>query len=267
MDKKSIVSLVVDIGNTTTVIGLFKDKELVDKTTYPSTLDISSSFDQAESLYKDFVLKNPLTKELDGILISSVVPGLTHYIEICLRHFVGKDARILDISMVKDLKMDIDNPNEVGGDLLAALVATKELYSFPSVIVDLGTVSKFLALDKEGTFVGASFAPGLKSSFYAMSGTTALLPDIDKVKERIQSDVPQYFGKNTVSCMRSGIYWSCVSYVESISRNISKSLGGAKLILTGGYSKYIYEVLKKDDFIYDPDLVLKGLNLIYLKNR
>ena len=265
-DLNEITTLVVDIGNTMTAAGFFKGKKLIDKDTHPSDQK-EISLEEIENHAINFAKRNPELRKIDYALVSSVVPGLTRISQIIIQHNNDVEPHVLKLDMVKNLKMKIDNPNEVGGDLLADLVGATNYYGGPCVIIDLGTVSKFLAVDENNCFVGASFAPGLKSSFNALSGTTALLPPIDALKVSTSDEVPFIYGKNTIDCMKSGIYWSCVAYVNDIATRIEKTLGkNVKKILTGGYAKFVLHGLDKDKYILDEDLVLKGLNLIALEN-
>ena len=264
--SENILSVVVDIGNTNISIGLFKGTTLVDKYLHP-TYQPGSTFDGAEDKFRAFIGKHPEFLKPSGAIISSVVPGLTRLTKIFLKYAIGVEPMILSVNMVKDLKMDIDNPNEVGGDLLADLVGAIAYHGYPCVIADLGTVSKYLAIDKNGTFVGASFAPGLKGAFTAMSGNTALLPQLEDIKGSLEKDKPDFYGKNTVDCMKSGIYWLAVNGTDYMAKKMKELLGNdAKRIITGGYAKFIMEGLEGDSFILDEDLVLKGLNLIFLRN-
>lgn len=265
--SEKILSIVVDIGNTNTSVGLFKGTKLVDK--YIHLTRRSATFDEAEDFFKQFLDKHPEFNHPSGALISSVVPGLTRLVSIFLKYTVNIEPQVLSLDLVKDLKMDIDNPEEVGGDLLADLVGAIVYHGYPCVIADLGTVSKYLAIDKNGTFVGASFAPGLKGAFSAMSGNTALLPQLEDIKESIEKDKPDFYGKNTVDCMKSGIYWFGVTGTEYMVKKLQDLLGdsNSKRIITGGYANFILEGLPENSFILDEDLVLKGLNLIYLRNH
>lgn len=265
--SEKILSIVVDIGNTNTAVGLFKGTKLVDKYVHP-TRSNAVTFDDAEEVFTSFIDKHAEFRHPTGVLISSVVPGLTRLTSIFVKYSVGVEPEILSVDMVKDLKMDIDNPKEVGGDLLADLVGAIAYHGYPCVIADLGTVSKYLAIDKNGTFIGASFAPGLKGAFTAMSGNTALLPQLENIKASIEEDKPGFYGKNTVDCMKSGIYWLGVTGTEYMAKKMQDILGkDSKRIITGGYAKYILEGLPENSFILDEDLVLKGLNLIYLRNH
>ena len=264
--SKDVLSIAVDIGNTNINIGLFKGTTLIDRCDY-LTKKVNASFDAVEETIASFLNKHPEFKHADGALIGSVVPSLTRLMEIFINHAANVESKVLTFDMYKDLKMKIDNPHEVGADLIAGIVGALALYKCPCVIADLGTVSKFLVVDKDGAFIGASFTPGLRSAFDALNDSTALLPSLEDIGATDKDTPPALYGKNTVDCMKSGIYWTCVYSVETMLNKCKESLGKDALrIVTGGYSSFIAKGLSDKEIIVDPDLVLKGLNNLYLKN-
>ena len=142
--------------------------------------------------------------------------------------------------------------DKIGADLIADLVGAKTYYKSPALIFDLGTVTKLLAVNKEKKFVGASFIPGMNSALTMFSRRTAMLPDHTKLEK-----APKEVGISTSECMQHGVYWSTVSYIEKQIELQGKST----IILTGGNAIFVKNEIK--NIIYDPDLTLKGMNLMF----
>lgn len=250
--------LVVDIGNSTIVFGFFKDGTLSSRFEIPSSID---SVSLIEHSLKNFATSNAICySDIKGGLICSVVPMYTRNIQTAISHIFGINIPIMDHSYIKDIKMNIDNPLEVGGDIAADIVAANTLFGVASVIIDLGTVSKFVVIDEHKTFIGTSFMPGIQSAMDSMREKTALLPgfNIDEAPKHI-------YGKNTIDSMRSGIYYSSVFAIREIVKQIEKEYGKPmKKIVTGGCSHLVSDAFK--DYTIDKDFVLKGIYFIYKNN-
>ena len=159
-----------------------------------------------------------------------------------------------------DLAIKVDNPMEIGNDLIADLVGAKEKYGYPCLIADLGTASKILLLDKTGTFTSCLIMPGLTLSAESLSNKAALLPEVSLIAP------DSIMAKNTLSAMNAGIVYGHADMILGLIKRYEKELGySCKRILTGGGAIYVKDILK-DDFIYDQNLNLDGLNIIINKN-
>lgn len=253
--------LIVDIGNSQIDIGLFNDEEFVDKFRF-DTEALEKEYEY--KLLRNFVRSHKIdAKDIKGGLIFSVVPHITRLVQIIIKGELDVELPIFNPEKVIDeLKSDIDNPSEIGQDLLADIVGAIHYYGCPVVVSDLGTVTKNLIIDKDGIFQGASFFPGVKANARILNSGTALLPEL---KEVTKPDF--YFGKNTIDAMRCGIFYSHASAIKRCMDRADEEYGYKfKKVITGGYSNIFKEDFAKDKYIVDPDLVLKGMYLIY-KNQ
>lgn len=253
--------LIVDIGNSQIDIGLFNDDKFVDKFRFDTTA-LEKEYEY--KLLRNFIRAHKIdTKEIKGGLIFSVVPHITRLVQIIIKGEIEVELPIFNPEKVIDeLKSDIDNPSEIGQDLLADIVGAIHYYGCPVVVSDLGTVTKNLIIDKDGIFQGVSFFPGVKANARILNSGTALLPELKEV-----SKPDFYFGKNTIDAMRSGIYYCHVSAIKRFMEKTDEEFGYKfKKIVTGGFSNLFKDDFASDKYIVDPDLVLKGMYLIY-KNQ
>lgn len=250
------LSLAVDVGNSQISVGIFAEYNLVDR------LDVKTKtfeIDPFVTTLKEFASKNNIdANDISKSMICSVVPHLTRLIQNSVKSVFNIDARILGKEEIAKVAMQVDNPNEVGGDLVADLVAAKEIYGYPCLIVDLGTLTKNLVLDKRGVFVGTSFYPGLQVCLDAMSEKAELIPSAEEF------NIPKsYLGTNTKDAMNAGIYYGTVSSIIKIGEECEKNYGVEHKILTGGFSELIGKSIK--NFTIDSDLALKGINILMNK--
>ncbi len=252
--------LTIDLGNTTTVIGVFSDKELVDhwriSTHWPQTSDeLGVMFRQLLSSASSDV------PPIEAAVISSVVPPLTDsLVNMCERYF-NVTPLLVNASLDLGISVCCDNPKEGGADRLVNAVAAFERSGGPLIIVDFGTATTFCVISSKGEYLGGAIAPGVNISAESLYRYTAQLPKVDVV------DPGLVIGKGTVSSMQSGLFYGCLSLVDGMIERIGAELGDMpKTIATGGlaerispYSKYIKEI--------DPWLTLQGLRIIYERNK
>ena len=237
--------LAVDIGNTNIVFGLFKNNKLISKQRI-LTLDTAAV---------------KAAGNIDAAVISSVVPRITGMIAGRIKKRYGIKPVVVAWKNIKGLKAGLRDKGQVGVDRLVNAFAVKKLYGPPAVIIDLGTATTFCALDRKGRYLGGAITSGLAISRDVLHERTAKLPLIEIKKPR------NTIGKNTIEAMRSGLYWGYIEMIEGMIRRFKKELGGkAKVIATGGLSPLIAKGTKKIDIV-DPDLTLKGLNMIYLEMK
>ena len=254
-------SLIIDIGNSATNIAIFKYSRVV------ATKSIINSGDPDFSLYirefKAFQEENKIdVSEVEGGLISSVVPFLTRPVQIAVNSVFGRELQVLDHSYKVNFEYDIDNPNEVGSDLVADIAYAREIFQDSTIVIDLGTVTKYLIVGKNGNFIGCGFAPGLESTINGFHNRTALLPEIVS----FQPENAVIIGKNTAQAMTNGIYYLTVEGILGICRRVEAELGyRLKKVLTGGNAVFFKDELSS--FFYDKNFTLKGINYIYDLNR
>ncbi len=254
------MNICIDVGNSTIGIGAFKENKLVER----MVVNTDPNFTE-EQFYQLFKRPFNFVKEgkasIDNIIFSSVVPQVNLPIINALKKLTNIDPILIGPGTKTGLAIKVDNPLEIGNDLIADLVSAKEKYGYPTLIADLGTASKILLLDKTGTFTSCLIMPGLTLSAQSLSNKAALLPEVSLIAPNT------ILAKNTLSAMNAGIVYGHADMILGLINRIEKELGySCKHILTGGGSIYIKDILK-DDFIYDQNLNLDGLNIIINKNN
>lgn len=252
--------LAVDIGNSNIVLGCFEDEKIL----FIERLSTNRNATELEYtiLFKNILELNKLCdQEFDGAIVSSVVPGITHTIQNAVTRLTGKPSMVVGPGIKTGLKIKLDNPAQLGSDRVADAVAAIHEYPCPLIIVDMGTATTVSVIDRSQNFLGGMIIPGLKASLDSLTSRTSQLPNISL-------DPPKkVIGSNTVDCMRSGIIYSTASSVDGVIERIEEELGEpCTLISTGGMSKVIIPYCKHE-IILDDMLLLKGLMIIYNKNK
>ncbi|MDD6301894.1 MAG: type III pantothenate kinase [Bacillales bacterium] len=252
--------LLLDLGNTNLYVGVYQDGKL--KYEYRTYSDLLKSSFEYKELLEGFLNAKHLSKDdFKGAILSSVIPSLTRVIANAVNELLDVECKVLGNSLKSGLSIRIDNPSELGADLVADCVGGKERYGYPLIIVDLGTASKLLAIDEKGNYVGGVILSGIKVSFNALIKNAAQLMDTSLVAPK------KVIGKNTIDSLNSGAIYGTIEMIEGLSKRIEEELGyKCKKILTGGNSALIKDNISKD-YIYDHSLILEGLYQIYLKNR
>ncbi len=251
--------LAIDMGNTNIVIGCIKDG----KTLFVERLCTELSKTELEYAigFKTVLeLYGIKEKDIDGAIISSVVPPLTDIIRTAVMKIIGKEVMVVGPGIKTGLNILMDNPKTMGADLIVDSVAGINEYGAPLIIVDMGTATTVSVIDKEKNYIGGMIVPGLKVSLESLVNKTSQLP-------RISLDPPaKVIGKNTVDCMKSGIILGNASMIDGLIDRIEADLGyKTTVIATGGLAQAIAPVCCHD-IIIDNELLLKGLNIIYQKN-
>ena len=251
--------LAVDIGNTNIVLGCIENDEILFEARMATDL-IKTSDQYCAELKTMLSLFEVTPEKIDGSIVSSVVPPVMNSLKTAIRKLTGKPCLIVGPGIKTGLNIRMENPTEVGSDLIVAAVAAIAEYGAPLLLVDMGTATTITAIDKEGTFVGGCICPGLKISMEALTGRTAQLPGISL-------DRPQHaIGKNTRDSMRSGIMFGAAGMLDGLLERMEAELGTpVKVVATGGIAKFVIPLCRRE-IIYDRSLMLKGLRLLYLKN-
>ena len=253
------MNICVDVGNSTIGIGAYKDNALAWRLTFNT--DDRLTDDEFYLLFKKSFNELGLNaKEVNNIIFSSVVPQVNLPLMTALKQLFNKEPILIGPGTKTGLSIKVDNPMEIGNDLIADLVSAKEKYDYPCIIADLGTASKILLLDKAGTFSGCLIMPGLTLSALSLSNKAALLPEVSLIAPKT------VIAKNTLSAMNAGIVYGHADMISGLINRLEKEIGyPCKHILTGGGAVYVKEILG-DSFIYDRNLNLDGLNIIINKN-
>lgn len=252
--------LAIDIGNSNIVVG-FVEKGTILRKARMSTDRIKTS-DQYWIELKNILELFEISKEsIEGVIISSVVPPVLNSCRTAVLKLTGIEPMVVGPGMKTGVNILLDNPAQVGSDLITAAVASLKEYPLPTIIVDMGTATTITVLDKNGAFIGGSICPGVRISSEALTQSTAQLPGISL-------EAPsKAIGKNTVDCMRSGIMLGAAAMLDGLVERMERELGQrATVVATGGIARYVIPMCQKE-IRYDHDLLLKGLVLLYEQNR
>lgn len=251
--------LAVDIGNTNIVLGCIREDEILFEARVAT--DLIKTSDQYCAELKNMLELFEVNKEdISGSIISSVVPPVLNSFKTAIRKLTGKAPLVVGPGIKTGLNIRMDNPAEVGSDLIVAAVAAIADHGAPLLLVDMGTATTITAVDGTGSFVGGCICPGVKISMEALTGRTAQLPGIS-LEEPLAA-----IGKNTRDCMRSGIMFGAAGQIDGLLDRMEAELKvPAKIVITGGISRFILP-LCKHEMIYERNLMLKGLNLLYKRN-
>lgn len=251
--------LAIDMGNSNIVVGGIDDT----KTYFEERI---TTDDRKTSLEYAIMLKNILEihkikrHDIEGSIMSSVVPPLNAPVSSAVKKITGKKPLLVGSGMKTGLNIKVDNPKTVGGDRIVAAVAAIARYEGPIIIIDMGTATTLDVIDKEGNYIGGIILPGVKVALNSLVSHTAQLP-------RINLDMPKrVIGKNTVECMRNGIMYGNAAMLDGIIDRMEQELDEkATLISTGGMSRFITP-LCRHEIAYVPDLLLRGLWILYRQN-
>ncbi len=253
--------LAVDIGNTNAVIGAFEGEKLLFLSRI-STDRQKMRDDYAVTLKSIVSLYGFKESDVEGAIVSSVVPPVSSNMVGAIKK-ICPDIQVMQVGpgIKTGLNIKIDNPAQTGADLVCVSVAAIKKYPLPSIVVDMGTATSITALDKDGNFLGGSIIPGVRISLEALSSRAAQLPQISL------SDKATLIGKNTVDAMRSGTIIATASMLDGMILRYREVLGNnLTVILTGGMGKTVVDYCR-EKIVYDENLLLDGLRLLYEKNK
>lgn len=265
--KGSKMILCIDIGNTTSVFGVFRDDKLLSSFLLESKL--TQTADEYGVLLLDILKYHNLkSKDIEGVIITSVVPSLDSTFEKMINKYLNKKPIFIGPGVKTGIRVSVENPKQVGADIVVGAVAAKAKYGAPVIIIDMGTAITLFYVDNKSELVGGVIAPGIKTSYRSLVQSTARLEEV-----RLD-EPPSVIGRDTVSCIQSAMIYGTTSMIDGIIRKMKKEAleqfkeNGAriKVVLTGGESKVIKDFLEEEVY-YDEDLVLEGLYLIYKKNK
>lgn len=256
--------LVLDIGNTNVVIGIYEEKKLVSD--FRLSTDLKRTADEFGIQVLELFRYNNLDKdEVEGVIISSVVPSIMYSLEHMIRKYFKIDPIIVGPGVKTGINIKYDNPREVGADRIVNAVAVHEIYKQSAIIIDFGTATTFCALTESGNYLGGAICPGIKISADALYERAAKLPRVELLKPETT------ICKNTVTSMQAGIVYGYIGQVDYIVSRMKKEmieLGEKEpiVIATGGLSKLISEGSREIDAI-ETSLTLEGLRIIFDKNK
>lgn len=251
--------LVIDIGNTNIVMGCVKDKQLLFTARVSS--DRSKTEDEFTLMLKGILDMHGVScSQIEGGIISSVVPELKKVMGETVKRLTGKTFLMVGSGLKTGLNIRTDAPDKLGSDLVVDAVAASAKYPKPTVIFDMGTATTLSVLDAEGRYIGGMIIPGMRVSVDALSARAAQLPYINL-------DTPnEVIGKNTVDCMQAGVVYGHAAMLDGLIDRVEDSLGRpVTAVITGGLSRIVVPHCRRK-IIYDENLLLDGLVILYEKN-
>lgn len=252
--------LTIDIGNTNITLGGFEGNDI----RFVSRLSTNHSATEDELAVRilgSLALHKTDSKDVTGVIIASVVPPINNAVKKAVRFIFGIESVFVGPGIKSGIGIQCDMPSSVGADLIAASVAAHYIYGSPCLIIDIGTATKMTVVNEKGAFIGTSIIPGVLMGLNALSEGTAQLPKISLEKPNA------VIAKNTADCMRSGVLYGNASMIDGMIDRINEEFGeNLKVYATGGMAPLIIP-LCKHGITVDEQLVLKGLNILYQKNK
>jgi type III pantothenate kinase len=252
--------LAIDIGNTNIVLGCI-DREKTYFIERVSTVRTKTELEYAIDIKNVLDIYHIKRGDMEGAIISSVVPQITNLVRLAAEKILHKEVMVLGPGLKTGLNIQMDQPGQLGADLVADAVAGISEYPVPLIIFDMGTATTVSVVDSQKCYIGGMILPGLQISLDALTARASQLGGISIEAPR------RVIGKNTVECMKSGILYSSAASIDGIIDRIEEELGQkATVIATGGLAKKIVPHCRQQ-VILDEDLLLKGLMVIYEKNQ
>lgn len=248
--------LVIDVGNTNTVIGVFDGNSLVHD--WRIRTERNATEDEFNVLVGGlFRGSNAALQQIDKTVISCVVPPMVTILEAFVRKFLGHVPIWIDAKSYPDMLIFMKNPNEVGADRIVNAVAAYKRYKTSLIVIDFGTATTFDAISEKGEYLGGAISPGIGISSEALFTHASKLPRVD-----IHTPPATVVGKDTISCIQSGIIFGYAGLVDGIVKRMKTEMGGnPKVIATGGLAPLIHHVADTIEAV-EPNLTLDGLKII-----
>lgn len=258
--------LTIDIGNTNISVGLFKDDTLINSGKIPTVID--KGIENCAGVLKEIVKEHP-----DAIIISSVVPSATDKLKMALKSLFNVSLLVVGEDIDPNVKNLYDANASVGIDRLVNASAAIYLYGYPVIIIDFGTAITVDIISEKGEFLGGIIMAGIRMSLNGLSSATSLLPHISDITppDPLAGRVPtNLIGTDTISCMKSGIFYGTSSMIDGLLSKIRENFGSTKrmcsvtipAIATGGDAEVIYPYCKAIDKV-NRNLTLEGLRIIF----
>ena len=252
--------LLIDIGNSNIVVGCYADGALGQEARIATDL-VKTSDQYCMDLKNLLMLYEIDQKSIEGVIISSVVPPVLNSVRTAVYKLTGKRPLVVGPGMKTGLNILLDNPASVGSDLVVGAVAALHEYKPPIIMIDMGTATTIAVVDANGAYIGGCISTGVRVSAEALTGRTAQLPGISLEAPK------KAIGRNTIDAMRSGIMLGNACMIDGMIERIEEELGQkATVVATGGIARFILPMCRRK-IIYDRNLLLKGLVILYENNR
>jgi type III pantothenate kinase len=254
------VLLAIDVGNTSTVVGVFQGHRLVRHWRMATRAERTA--DELALLFGGFLEHQGLSfsREITGVVLASVVPDQTEALREMVREYFHFPPVVVEPGIRTGISVLTDNPREVGADRIVNALGAFHRFGGPCIVVDFGTATTYDAVSERGEYLGGAIAPGVRVSASGLFRSTARLP-------RVEMAVPRsVIGKNTVESIQSGLLFGTAAQVDGMVERMQKELGGrATVVATGGLAPVVVPLCQSIDH-HEPWLTLEGLRLIFEKN-
>lgn len=251
--------LAIDVGNTNIVIGCCDGDKILFRERV-STNHTATSLEYAAIFKTAFEINGVDPKSVTGSIISSVVPAVTRSLKKATEGLTGTEAIVVGPGIKTGLSIKIDNPAQLGSDLAVDAVACLNDYPVPLIIIDMGTATTVSVIDKNSDYIGGMILPGVSISHDALVNRTSLL-------RKVALEAPKrLIGTETVDCIKSGLIYGNAGAIDGIVDRIKEEIGDCTVVATGGLAGVIVPFCR-NKIIIDDDMLLKGLRIIYEKNK
>ncbi|MCR5501712.1 MAG: type III pantothenate kinase [Lachnospiraceae bacterium] len=253
--------LVIDVGNTNITFGVYNGKELV--TTFRMMSKLSRTSDEFGITIREMLRNNDVEeKSITGTIIASVVPNVMHALTGAVVRYLNCEPLIVGPGVKTGIRIITENPREIGADRIVDAVAAYEKYGGPVLVLDFGTATTYDLVTADGEFAAGITAPGIRISAKALWEDTAKLPEIEIKKPK------SILAQETISSMQAGLVYGQIGQTEYIIEQVKKETGyqDLKVVATGGLGSIICSETDRID-VYDRELTIEGLRIIYEKNQ
>lgn len=253
--------LVVDVGNTNITCGVYQEEEL--KATFRLMSKTPRTSDEYGMMLTELLkMKGILASDIEGTIVSSVVPDVMHSLTGGLMRYIGAEPLVVGPGVKTGIKITTENPRAIGADRIVDAVAAYEKYGGPVLVIDYGTATTYDLVTEDGCFSAGITAPGIRISAEALWEKAAKLPKIEIKKPK------SILAQETISSMQAGLMYGQIGQTEYIVKKVKEETGltQLKVVATGGLGRVISDETDSID-VYDSALTLEGLRLIYAKNK
>ncbi|MGE5236671.1 MAG: type III pantothenate kinase [Acidobacteriota bacterium] len=254
-----MVLLALDVGNTHTTIGVFRETQILRRWRLSTTRD--RTVDELGILLRNLCQWSQMSPDdIGGVIVGSVVPPLDGALRAAITSYLHAEPLFVAPGIRSGMPLKVETPQELGADRLCNAVAAFAEYGGPCMVVDFGTATTWDVVSARGEFLGGVIAPGLEISAEALFSRAAKLPRVELVAPT------RVIGKATIDSMQSGLVFGYVGLVEGVTRRVQAELGGGKVIASGGLAAVLARYTDIFEAV-DDDLTLKGLRLLWERNR
>lgn len=253
--------LVVDVGNTNITLGIMEKQKIL-ATFRMTTKNTRTSDEYGVLMYEMIRSKGFQPQDIEATIIASVVPKIMYSLTNAVYKYFGKNPVIVGPGIKTGISIKTANPKQLGADRIVDAVAAYEIYGGPVLVIDYGTATTYDLVSGKGEFIAGLIVPGIQTSANVLGQAAAKLPEIEIKKPKT------ILAKDTVSSMQAGVYFSCIGETSYIIQKFKEEVGDQelKVVATGGLGRVISDEVKLID-VYDPNLTLKGLQILYEKQK